>query len=229
MLAEATSSGADSPVSVSLRDLAIGSYKLRIASSGTARYAIMPQVARGRSAAPTFGSYSTDFSVQTETFFGNDLLDPNGKFKIVRKDVIIGGEGNDVLQGGPGEDWIFGGTGNDVLSGGFDRQSGDLVWGEGGDDIYQVVTDGLPLTKAAQRRVGDAGKETFIPTYTDRFDGGIGDDQVLYLGGDLDANGRVVPDNVAVRWNTILHRYEFTARFWNFQKQTWEQERRSTG
>ncbi len=96
--------------------------------------------------------------------------------------------------------------------------------GEEDDDIFQVVTDRLPATKAAQRRVGPAGQETLIPTYTDRFDGGSGVDQVLYLGGDLDTNGRVVPDNVSMRWNTILHRYEMTSQVWNFQQQTWEND-----
>ncbi len=125
------------------------------------------------------------------------------------------------FKAGTYEDWIFGGPGNDVLSGGFDRQAGDLIWGEAGDDIYQVVTDRLPATKYAQRRVGPEGNETLIPTYSDRFDGGTGRDQVLYLGGDLDANGRPVPDHVAMRWNTILHRYEMTSRVWNYQAQQW--------
>ncbi|MEO1999354.1 MAG: hypothetical protein ABGZ17_29265, partial [Planctomycetaceae bacterium] len=62
-------------------------------------------------------------------------------------------------------------------------------------------------------------QRTFIPTFNDRFDGGDGQDRVLFLGGDLDAQGRVVPDNVAVRYNTILHRYEVTAQVWNEQTQ----------
>ncbi len=37
------------------------------------------------------------------------------------------------------------------------------MWGEDGDDIYQVVTDRLPQTKAAQRRVGEAAKKPSFP------------------------------------------------------------------
>ncbi|GEM_PF-4277482 len=40
-----------------------------------------------------------------------------------------------------------------------------------------------------------------------------------FLGGDLDRNGRPVPDFVAVRWNTILHRYELTSRPWDIERQ----------
>ncbi len=108
--------------------------------------------------------------------------------------------------------------------GGYDRQAGDLIWGGTGDDIYQVLPDRLPATRAAQRRVGEAANVTYIPTFSDRFDGEAGNDQVLYLGGDLDINGRVVPDNMAIRWNTILHRYEITSQVWNFQSQQFEQE-----
>ncbi len=57
---------------------------------------------------------------------------------LVRRDVILGGTGNDVLSGGPGEDFIFGGPGNDVLTGGLDRQASDLLFGEDGDDTFQI-------------------------------------------------------------------------------------------
>ena len=219
-----TSLGVDSSAVVSLEGLKAGVYYLRISSTGTGRYELTPHIAKKVGESYVYGSLSSNLSSQIEEFLGDELLNPLGTFKYVRKDVLIGGDGNDILQGGSGEDWIFGGRGNDTLSGGFDRQAGDLLWGEEGDDIFQVVTDRLPQTKAAQRRVGEAANATFIPTYTDRFDGGTGVDQVLYLGGDLDANGRVVPDNVAMRWNTILHRYEMTSQVWNFQDQEWETE-----
>src|SRR5207248_2748708 len=48
---------------------------------------------------------------------------------------------------------------------------------------------------------------------------GPGDDQVLFLGGDLDRNGRPVPDSVAIRYNTLLHRYEFTSLLWDIANQ----------
>ncbi len=133
----------------------------------------------------------------------------------MRRDVLLGGTGNDVLQGGPGEDWILGGIGNDVLAGGFDRQTADLLWGGDGDDIYQIQPDGLQLTSAGKRSITRDGQKTLIPTYSDRFDGGLGNDQVLFLGGDLDAQGDPISDHVAVKWNTILHRYEWTSRAWD--------------
>ena len=49
---------------------------------------------------------------------------------IVRRDVILGGEGKDILSGGSGEDWILGGPDNDVLFGGLDQQASDLLFGE---------------------------------------------------------------------------------------------------
>src|SRR5205807_3974476 len=113
-----------------------------------------------------------DFSNETVTSLGDPTV-------INRKDVILGGKDNDVLQGGPGEDWIFGGPGNDVLAGGFDRQAGDLLWGGAGDDIYQIQPDYLPLTSAGKRTITAGSGQTFIPTYSDRFDGGPGNDEVL--------------------------------------------------
>ena len=218
--AASTSSVAD-PAVVNLAALPAGQYRLQVSAAGPERYELVPQVARLIDGQLVYGAESLDLVKrdrdQTVVYRGDPKV-------IVRKDVILGGPGNDVLQGGSGEDWIFGGPGNDVLSGGFDRLAGDLLWGGPGDDIFQVVTDRLPATKAASRRVGEGADATYIPAFSDRFDGGDGDDQVLYLGGDLDINGRVVPDHVAVRWNTLLHRYEVTSRVWDFQNQQWALE-----
>ena len=130
---------------------------------------------------------------------------------VVRRDIILGGQGSDVLCGGPSEDWIFGGPGNDVLCGGQDRQASDLLFGNEGDDAFQLIPDGLPFIKGTY--------ETYVPTLTDRFDGGQGDDRVLFLGGDYDRLGRSVPDEVAIRYNRILHRYEFTSLIWDIANQ----------
>ena len=109
-----------------------------------------------------------------------------------RRDVIIGGEGDDVLSGGPGEDWIFGGNGNDVLSGGADRNASDLLFGGNGDDTFQIVPDALPLLNNST--------ETFIPTYNDFFDGGAGNDRVLFLGGDTGAaTTTLAPSRISYR------------------------------
>ncbi|KKK86946.1 hypothetical protein LCGC14_2758160, partial [marine sediment metagenome] len=129
----------------------------------------------------------------------------------IRRDVILGGEGNDVLIGGAGEDWIFGGPGNDVLSGGADRQAGDLILGNEGNDTFQIIPSGLPLLKGSD--------QTLIPTTNDTLKGGEGDDRILFLGGDLDDQGRPVPDHVAIRYNIILHRWEFAAQVWDVANQ----------
>ena len=136
----------------------------------------------------------------------------------VRRDIILGGEGNDVLQGGAGEDWIFGGSGNDVLSGGLDRQAEDLLFGNEGDDTFQIIPDRLP-------QLSEGSDETFLPTLSDRLDGGVGDDRVLFLGGDTDDVGRPVPDDVAIDWNRFLHRYAFTALSWDTANQEFAVER----
>ena len=74
-----------------------------------------------------------------------------------------------------------------------DRQGKLTVYGTEGDDTFQLLPDGLPYIKGTT--------ETYIPTLTDRFDGGAGEDRVLFLGGDDDRLGRPVPDSVAVRWS----------------------------
>jgi len=127
---------------------------------------------------------------------------------FVRRDVIIGGDGHDVLSGGPAEDWIFGGPGNDVLTGGLDYQASDLLFGGTGDDTFQVIP--TPLGPES-----DAGPLTLV----DRFDGGEGEDRVLFLGGDTDRLGRPVPDHVAIRYNRFLYRYEFTSLQWDIANQ----------
>ncbi|MFC1858044.1 proprotein convertase P-domain-containing protein [Thermodesulfobacteriota bacterium] len=58
-----------------------------------------------------------------------------------------------------------------------------------------------------------------MPTFVDTLFGGDGEDRVLFLGGDTDSQGRVVPDFVSVRYNRILHRYEFTALKWDTANQ----------
>ncbi|MBI4579875.1 MAG: hypothetical protein HY718_09245, partial [Planctomycetes bacterium] len=140
-----------------------------------------------------------------------EVINLSSTVRILRRDVILGGPGRDIVSGGSGEEWIFGGPENDVLSGGTDRQASDLQFGEGGDDTFQLIPDKLPFIKGTQR--------TLIPTLSDRLDGGPGEDRVLFLGGDLDRLGRPVPDHVAIKYNTILHRYEFTALEWDVANQ----------
>ncbi len=130
---------------------------------------------------------------------------------VVRRDVILGGSGNDVLSGGSGEDWIFGQAGNDVLTGGLDRQASDLLFGGAGNDTFQLIPDWLPVVPGTSQTVN--------LTSTDLYDGGIGIDSVLFLGGDLDRNGNPVPDFAALGYNTTLERYELTTKVWDVANQ----------
>ena len=128
-----------------------------------------------------------------------------------RMDVILGGTGNDVLCGGPGEDWIIGGPGNDVLTGGQDGQLSDLLFGEEGDDTFQVIPNELSKLTGTQ--------ESAILTLTDEFDGGPGEDRVLFLGGDRDMYDRPVPDHVAIKYDVIKHQYVLTSLVWDTANQ----------
>ena len=128
-----------------------------------------------------------------------------------RRDVIFGGPGNDVLQGGPGEDFIFGGPGNDVLTGGRDGGASDLLFGGEGDDTFLVIPDALPQLFGTDL--------SFIPTQSDRFDGGEGNNRVMFLGGDLDRRGVPIDDFVSLRFNRLLQRYEVSTLVWDINNQ----------
>lgn len=123
---------------------------------------------------------------------------------FLRRDVIVGGNGADVLLGGPSEDWVIGGPGNDVLSGGDDGGASDILIGEAGDDVFQVIPSDL----------GDIDL-----TLADEIEGGDGYDRILYVGGDLDAFGRSIPDHVSLRYHPNLASYELAALVWDTANQ----------
>ena len=156
---------------------------------------------------PTF----YEMTIELEADVAPVVVDLGERQNTVRKDIILGGPGNDILMGGAGEEWIIAGPGNDVLSGGYDRMASDVLFGEGGNDIFQIFPDQLPFIKGTN--------QTYIPTLTDVMDGGEGDDQVLFLGGDTDDIGRDVPDVVALNFNTNLHRWEFASWVWDTANQ----------
>ncbi|MCA9135134.1 MAG: FG-GAP repeat protein [Planctomycetales bacterium] len=139
------------------------------------------------------------------------VVDLGAIVRFERRDVIFGGPGNDVLQGGPGEDFIFGGSGNDVLTGGDDHGASDLLFGQEGDDRFQTIPGTLPVLTGTST--------TFVTTQSDRFDGGVGDDSVVYLGGDLDASNQPINDFVSVRFNQFLQRYEVADLIWDSANQ----------
>ena len=192
-------------------------YYLKVTSDGSATFELQPIILDPTVAPPAAGLQARDFASEATQTRKVDLAHPLSVVR--RRDIILGGSGNDVLSGGAGEEWIFGQDGNDVLTGGYDRQSSDLIWGGPGDDIFQIIPDDLPLTKPSLRYVNPEDQVQYVPTFSDRFDGQEGNDQVVFLGGDTDEAGRVVLDNVAVRFNTILHRYEFTSRVWDTEQQ----------
>ena len=140
-----------------------------------------------------------DLTVRLDETGALQTVDLATRSNAVRRDVILGGNGNDVLSGGAGEEWIFGGAGNDVLTGGLDRQAEDLLFGQDGDDRFQIIPDRLPTLPGST--------QTLIPTLSDRLDGGLGDDQVWFLGGDLDQFSRPVPD-----WSKVTVDF-FPAKF----------------
>lgn len=96
-----------------------------------------------------------------------------------RRDISIGGQGDDAIIGGPGEDWIFGGSGDDILFGGIDAQMNmgatnreivdrsDLLEGGDGHDIFQII----PQLRESSTAIS-----------FDQFFGGPGLDQAMYDG-----------------------------------------------
>ncbi|TWT48391.1 LamG-like jellyroll fold domain-containing protein [Botrimarina hoheduenensis] len=141
-----------------------------------------------------------------------------------RRDVIVGGPGADRLMGGAGREWIFGGSGPDVLSGGLDRQADDLLLGGSGDDTFQIIPDFAAPLDNRPGTLAEGPGETVLPTRSDQFIGGEGDDQVLFLGGNQDRRGFEVPDYVALRYDANLFRYEFTSLVWDIAEQRFRTE-----
>ncbi|WP_182868153.1 PKD domain-containing protein [Rhodopirellula sp. JC639] len=156
---------------------------------------------------PTIYELTVDFGDGLEPI----VSDLSAEVQFERQDVIFGGRGDDVLQGGPGEDFVFGGPGNDILSGGNDRGASDLLFGQRGDDLFQTLPDELPVLRGTST--------TFLPTQSDRFDGGVGSDSVVFLGGDLDDSGRPIDDVVSLRIDRLLQRYEVSSLVWDAANQ----------
>jgi ELWxxDGT repeat protein len=152
--------------------------------------------------------YNLEFEIGSSEHLTQDMATRPDQ---VRRDVIIGGFGDDRLQGGSGEDWIFGIAGSNVISGGYDEGAPDLLFGGTGNDTFQIMPDELPKLNNSEA--------TFIPTFNDIMQGGDGEDRVLFLGGDLDNLGREVPDFGALRFNSLLGRWEFTSMVWDTANQ----------
>lgn len=106
---------------------------------------------------------------QLQGFDGNDVINGYGG-----NDMLSGGAGNDVLNGGDGVDTLIGGAGDDTLKGGSGwndilkggdgndtlyistANSGDVVDGEAGDDIFIAEANAQ-----SQDVRGGSGADTF--------------------------------------------------------------------
>ena len=224
----------DGEIEANLAGLEAGEYWLKVSGDSAGRYELLPVIGAPGATALDLTPQEVEpldlSSLDADTGYLIEVTSPNivptiyqldfdlgdglerevdlaARVDAVRRDAILGGRGNDVLLGGPGEDFIFGGAGNDVLSGGPDGQVGDLLFGNEGNDTFQVIPDALPTLKGTD--------QTLVPTVSDRFVGGEGEDRYLYLGGDVDDQSRPIPDRVAIRYNTILHRHELTTLVWD--------------
>ncbi len=156
---------------------------------------------------PTIYELHLDF----DDGFSPIVSDLSASVPFERQDVIFGGPGNDILQGGPGEDFIFGGPGDDILTGGDDRGASDLLFGQAGDDKFQTIPGGLPTLTGTST--------TFLPTQSDRYDGGVGNDSVVYLGTNAD-------DLVSMRSSRLLQRYEVSDLVYDTANERFTSERR---
>jgi hypothetical protein len=112
---------------------------------------------------------------------GNDTLDGSAL-----SDSIGGGSGNDSLTGGTGNDSVYGNAGNDVIDGG---TGNDKLYGEDGNDTlvagsgYDVIEGGSGNDSVSLAITNTSGTLTFADlASTDAINGGDGNDY-LYLSG----------------------------------------------
>ena len=99
-----------------------------------------------------------------------------------------------------------------MLTGGYDRQAEDLLFGGDGDDTFQILPDVLPFLKGTT--------ETFIPTVKSTAStAATATTASCSWAATTTASAAPVPDEVAIRWNRFLHRYEFTALQWDTANQ----------
>jgi len=109
-----------------------------------------------------------------------DLADTSSLYlRNACRDVLLGGEGDDQLLGSAGSDWIFGGPGDDVVCGGLDSQDGDLLIGDSGDDIFQLIPGEGELVAGIDELTG--GPDTDMVLYAGCYQDGTGDEVSDYM------------------------------------------------
>ena len=197
VLSSATGSAADPLSTLDLNGLEAGNYRVRISE------------AEGTTAPLNFEISSAENRLPKRNVVVSPQVTNSSYRRPVteRRDVLIGGIGNDRLQGGLGEEWLFGGEDNDVLVGGYDGQASDLMFGGNGDDIFQIWTDKLAVDPLTGAQFDDGSADLYV--------GGNGQDQVLYQGGDLN-QGIVLRDFVAIGYDRFLGRQRLTALQYDF-------------
>lgn len=100
--------------------------------------------------------------------------------------VLIGGAGNDYIDGRGGDDSLYGGDGNDTVLGG---SGNDLISGDAGDDSL-LGGDGADTIQ------GGSGNDTIDGgAGNDILSGGLGSDRFVGLGAGDSVDGSEDPDN----------------------------------
>ena len=114
----------------------------------------------------------------------DDFIDHSAETESVRvnakggDDTVLGGSGNDRIDGGDGNDSVLGGEGRDRIEG---DDGDDFLSGEGGDDRIE----------------GDDGNDTILGgDGEDEIDGGKGDDSIDGGGDDDEIDGGKGDDTV---------------------------------
>jgi Ca2+-binding RTX toxin-like protein len=92
---------------------------------------------------------------------------------------VLGGDGDDLINGESGDDSLSGGNGNDYI---FDAVGADTLYGGAGDDFLSATQDNnprQPLDMAGDSLFGDDGQDTLHGDYGDTLTGGDGLDTFL--------------------------------------------------
>jgi len=106
-----------------------------------------------------------------DDYFRNDTTLRTHAWGMDGRDFLVGGSGQDSLDGGAGDDMIFGNAGNDTLDA-----------GDGNDWLYGGVGNDTLLGRNGQDQLfGEAGNDTLSGGVgdgaNDHLDGGIGADR----------------------------------------------------
>ncbi|UWQ60120.1 calcium-binding protein [Leisingera caerulea] len=128
-------------------------------------------------------SYSNSLSGDTRTATPHDVLLGGGGNDSLNglsgHDLLLGEDGNDLITGHSGNDTLRGGDGNDTLNGGLDADR--LLGGSGNDSLFGgEAHDTLHGETGDDTLNGDAGND-FLSGQSgdDQLDGGQGRDRLL--------------------------------------------------